>query len=55
MTPRRDPTGRLPQGAGLVIGLILAGAIWAGVGSLIVVTALRPAPVIYQGETHADR
>jgi hypothetical protein len=38
-----------------VIAMVLAGAVWAGIGALIVVSALRPAPVIYQGESHADQ
>ena len=55
MSARRDPEGRLPPGSGLGLALVLAGLLWAGVAAVLVVSVLRPAPVIYQGESHEDR
>ena len=59
MSARRDPEGRLPQGGGLAIALVLSGMLWAGIAAVIVVSVLRPAPLILpevsQGESHADR
>lgn len=55
MSARRDAEGRLPQGSGLAIALVLAGALWAVGAAVIVVSVMRPAPVISQGESHADR
>jgi hypothetical protein len=42
-------------GAALVFWMLAGGAIWAGVAAVLVVSVLRPAPVIYQGESHEDR
>jgi hypothetical protein len=34
--------------------MVLAGLFWAGVASVLVVSVLRPVPVIYQGESHEN-
>ena len=55
MSARRDPEGRLPRGSGLGLVLLLSVLFWAGIAAVIVVSVLRPAPFIQQGESHADR
>jgi hypothetical protein len=55
MSPRPDPERRLPPGSGIVLAMVVAGMFWAGVASVLVVSVLRPVPVIYQGESHENR
>ncbi|WP_210879193.1 hypothetical protein [Roseovarius autotrophicus] len=55
MSARRDPEGRLPEGAAVVMALIVAAMVWAGVGSWIVVSVLRPFPAVYQENSHETR
>jgi len=49
MSPRRE------RGAWLVGALALTGMVWATGSAVIVVSVLRPSPVIHQGEPHADQ
>ncbi|WP_297773057.1 hypothetical protein [uncultured Roseovarius sp.] len=54
MTPRRDPEGRLPDGAGFVIGSMAGLIFWAALGFWLI-PAAPDHPVSSKEVSHADQ
>lgn len=52
MSARRDPEGRWPVGPSILLMVLVAGLIWAGIASVLAVTVLRAGPEIHQGESY---